>query len=43
MASHFGGQILLVTGGCGWYQEKDGPLRSLHPGDVIQMMSGTSF
>lgn len=30
-----GGQILLCTGGRGWYQEWGKPARKLHPGDVV--------
>ncbi len=33
--SHPGGQILLVTDGTGYYQEKGKPARSLNPGDVV--------
>ena len=33
--SHPGGQILLITGGAGYYQEKGKPARSLEPGDVV--------
>jgi quercetin dioxygenase-like cupin family protein len=33
--SHPGGQILLVTDGSGYYQEKGKPARSLKPGDVV--------
>ena len=33
--SHPGGQILLVTSGRGFYQEKGEPARSLEPGDVV--------
>ena len=32
---HAGGQILLVTGGRGYYQEWGKPARELHPGDVV--------
>ena len=32
---HKGGQILLVTGGCGWYQEAGKPAQALRAGDVI--------
>ena len=32
---HPGGQILLVTGGRGWYQEEGKKARALHPGDVV--------
>ncbi len=34
---HKGGQILLVTGGCGWYQVWGEPARELHPGDVVEI------
>lgn len=30
-----GGQILLVTGGRGWYQAYGEEARELHPGDVV--------
>lgn len=33
--SHPGGQILLVTSGAGYYQEKDQPARLLQKGDVV--------
>lgn len=33
--SHPGGQILLVTGGRGWYQEWGKEARELRPGDVV--------
>jgi quercetin dioxygenase-like cupin family protein len=33
--SHPGGQILLVTDGTGYYQEKGKPARLLNPGDVV--------
>lgn len=33
--SHPGGQILLVTSGIGYYQEKGRPARRLVPGDVV--------
>ena len=32
---HPGGQILLVTGGCGWYQEEGKDARPLKAGDVV--------
>ncbi len=32
---HAGGQILLVTGGRGYYQEWDKQARELHAGDVV--------
>ena len=34
---HPGGQILLVTGGSGYYQEERKPARSLKPGDVVKI------
>ena len=35
-----GGQILLVTGGRGWYQEWGKPARELHTGDVVIIPAG---
>jgi quercetin dioxygenase-like cupin family protein len=35
--SHPGGQILLVTSGTGYYQEKGKPARLLKPGDVVEI------
>lgn len=35
-----GGQILLCTSGCGWYQEWDKPARKLCPGDVVHIPAG---
>ena len=34
---HHGGQLLLVTGGRGYYQEWGQPARELHPGDVVEI------
>ena len=34
---HKGGQILLVTGGHGWYQEWGKPARELKAGDVVNI------
>lgn len=34
---HKGGQILLVTGGRGWYQEWGKPAMELHAGDVVNI------
>lgn len=34
---HHGGQILLVTGGCGWYQTWGEEPQMLYPGDVVQI------
>ena len=39
-AKEGGGQILLVTGGRGWYQEWDQPARELHAGDVVVIPAG---
>lgn len=35
--SHTGGQILIVVGGRGYYQEKGKPARLLLPGDVVEI------
>ena len=35
-----GGQILLCTGGRGWYQEWGQPARELHAGDVVNISVG---
>ncbi|WP_421017200.1 cupin domain-containing protein [Furfurilactobacillus cerevisiae] len=37
---HNGYQILLVTGGEGWYQEDGKPAQLLHPGDVVTIHDG---
>ena len=34
---HKGGQILLVTGGRGWYQEAGKPAQALSAGDVVNI------
>jgi quercetin dioxygenase-like cupin family protein len=34
---HPGGQVLLVTGGRGWYQEEGREARELHAGDVVEI------
>ena len=34
---HSGGQILLVTAGTGFYQEKGQPVRKLNKGDVVKI------
>ena len=34
---HNGGQVLLVTGGAGWYQEEGKEPRPLRPGDVVRV------
>lgn len=38
---HPGGQILLVTGGRGYYQEEGKPARELHPGDIVMIPPNT--
>jgi quercetin dioxygenase-like cupin family protein len=35
---HPGGQILLVTGGRGWYQEEGKPAQELHSGYVVEIL-----
>ncbi|WP_368487991.1 cupin domain-containing protein [Clostridium sp. BJN0013] len=35
---HPGGQILLATGGRGWYQEEGKEARKLYPGDVVEIL-----
>jgi len=37
---HKGGQILLVTGGRGWYQAWGEPARALKTGDVVNIPAG---
>jgi quercetin dioxygenase-like cupin family protein len=37
---HPGGQILLITAGQGFYQEKGKPARVLHKGDVVKIPPG---
>ena len=37
---HKGGQILLVTGGRGWYQEWGKPARKLRAGDCVTIPAG---
>ena len=39
-ASRGGGQILLVTGGRGWYQEWGKPAQVLQAGDVVNIPAG---
>ncbi|NUQ01269.1 MAG: cupin domain-containing protein [Armatimonadetes bacterium] len=29
------GQVLIVTGGCGWAQREGGPIEEIRPGDVV--------
>lgn len=38
---HGGGQILLVTGGRGWYQAAGEPARELRAGDVVTIPAET--
>ena len=35
-----GGQILLCTGGRGWYQEEGKDAQELHAGDVVHIPAG---
>lgn len=37
---HKGGQILLVTAGCGYYQEWGKEAQKLHSGDVVYIPAG---
>ena len=37
---HPGGQVLLMTEGTGYYQERGKPIQVLHKGDVIKCASG---
>jgi len=39
---HPAGQILLVTEGSGYYQEKGKPLQIVHKGDVIKCLGGVT-
>ena len=39
--SHPGGQILLVTGGIGYYQEAGKPEQLLRPGDIVKIPPNT--
>ncbi len=39
-ADQGGGQILLVTGGRGWYQEEGKEAQELHTGDVVHIPAG---
>jgi quercetin dioxygenase-like cupin family protein len=36
--THQGGQILLVTNGTGYYQEKGKPIQLLRKGDLVQVL-----
>jgi quercetin dioxygenase-like cupin family protein len=38
--SHPGGQVLLITEGSGYYQERGKPARLVHKGDVIKSAPG---
>jgi quercetin dioxygenase-like cupin family protein len=38
--SHPAGQILIVTAGTGYYQEKGQPARRLRPGDAVSIAPG---
>ena len=37
---HPGGQVLLITEGSGFYQERGKPVRTVHKGDVIKCAPG---
>jgi quercetin dioxygenase-like cupin family protein len=37
---HPGGQILMITEGIGYYQEKGKPAQTVHKGDVIKCLPG---
>ena len=37
---HPGGQILIVTDGTGYYQERGKPIQIIHKGDVIKCLPG---
>ncbi len=39
---HPAGQILLITEGTGYYQEKDKPVQIIHKGDIIKCMPGVA-
>jgi quercetin dioxygenase-like cupin family protein len=39
---HPGGQILLITEGTGYYQERGKPIRIVHKGDVIRCAPGVA-
>ena len=39
--THPGGQILIVTDGIGYYQEKGKPVKLLHKGDVVNILPDT--
>ena len=39
--THPGGQILIVTDGTGYYQEKGKPIQQLHKGDVVKILPDT--
>jgi quercetin dioxygenase-like cupin family protein len=38
--THPGGQILIITDGTGYYQEKGNPVQLLHKGDVVNILPG---
>jgi quercetin dioxygenase-like cupin family protein len=37
---HPGGQVLLITEGSGYYQERGKPVRTVHKGDVVKSAPG---
>jgi acetyl esterase/lipase/quercetin dioxygenase-like cupin family protein len=40
---HPGGQVLLITEGTGYYQERGKPIQIVHKGDVIKCLPGVSI
>ena len=40
---HPGGQVLLITEGTGYYQERGKPVRIVHKGDVIKCAPGVEY
>jgi quercetin dioxygenase-like cupin family protein len=34
------GQTIVITAGCGWVQQEDGPVEEIHPGDVVWFAPG---
>jgi quercetin dioxygenase-like cupin family protein len=38
--AHPGGQVLLITEGTGYYQERGKPIQVIHKGDVIKCPPG---
>jgi quercetin dioxygenase-like cupin family protein len=38
--THPFGQMLIITGGCGWVQREGGPIEEIRPGDVVWFEAG---